>query len=926
MNRHLVTPARATSTLAAMALPLTLVLAPPASAGTTVPATVTPVAVDDTEGDIGSWSVAATGTDTWTVSWRAPERLPVAADRPVIVAAEDVGGVEAGTPLGVPTVAEDGRTVEVAVTSTEEPAPDALDVVLSGEVLDEGVPVSSADPGTDRWTEPVRDLLPVDPGVAGDLPTVTSDYELPGIQVPRMAEDVEMVGHVVEPAPEAADSTHPLVLFLHGRHSYCYNPATDRLGWRWPCAGKQEPIPSQLGYDYIQRTLASQGYVTVSIAANGINAQDGNVADGGAAARSQLVQAHLDQWAAWATAGEHEVDLDNVVLVGHSRGGEGVSRASLEIPLTAPYRIAGQVLIGPTNFGRQTTPYVPTVTVLPSCDGDVIDLQGQGYTDLALGLATDDTAMKSSILVVGANHNFFNTEWTPGIAAAPAFDDWGGRGGVCGKGTETRLTAAEQRRVGKAYVAGAVHLFAAGEQDYRPMFDGSAVRVASTGPAVVLSHMVGGDREFRVPGEDATLTTPVGAATVLCEGTTPFGRTRKVLCGKYVHSPEATPHWPVADSLMPIDQAFQLSWEASGGTGGLALDTPLDLTGTDWLDLRTVVDPKVGDVSLQVRITDEAGASVVVDPASGDVLPALPQGDRFSPGKYWAQTLRVETADLAGIDLSKVTEVELVGLSGRGRLWVLDLAAVDAPLPAVPAKRVPIVDLGRVRVDEGGPGTHVAELPFTVTGDVAAPAELWLYELNSTGEPVRLEVDLPAGSDDGTIAWEYEGNNRDSFTRTFHDLVGHAIHNVMLRDNQGRVIVVDDDPAPTVSFRAVHPRAEEGGPAVYEATLSAPTDFEMGVGLYAVPGDGSAAPVHASDMTVRWLKSWTSWNGHDDPALHKLEVNVWGWFSPGETTHRFEIPIRDDARTEPRESLTMRASVETGWHSAPTTVYVPASD
>ena len=37
------------------------------------------------------------------------------------------------------------------------------------------------------------------------------------------------------------------------------------------------------------------------------------------------------------------------------------------------------------------------------------------------------------------------------------------------------LTAA--LTAGKAYVAGAVHLFADGDEDYRPMFDGSAVRV-----------------------------------------------------------------------------------------------------------------------------------------------------------------------------------------------------------------------------------------------------------------------------------------------------------------------------------------------------------------------------------------------------------------------------------------------------------------
>ena len=79
-----------------------------------------------------------------------------------------------------------------------------------------------------------------------------------------------------------------------------------------------------------------------------------------------------------APTADQPASVRNVVLVGHSRGGEGVSRASLEIPLTAPYTVVGQVLIGPTNFGRQTTPYVPTVTVLPSCDGDVIVVMGAG--------------------------------------------------------------------------------------------------------------------------------------------------------------------------------------------------------------------------------------------------------------------------------------------------------------------------------------------------------------------------------------------------------------------------------------------------------------------------------------------------------------------------------------------------------------------
>ncbi len=195
MNRRLVM-----SALAGIALPALLVAGPPATAA--------PDDQPDGNGP-GTWSVTAAGPDTWRVAWQAPERLPVTTDRPTIVAAEDLGGLPVGTPLGVPTVAEDGRTVEVTVTSATEPSPDSLDVMLSGELLDEGTTVARTVPTPDRWTPPDQPLLGVDPGTAGTLPTVSSDYELPGISVPRMAAEVEMVGHVVEPAPEAADPIAP---------------------------------------------------------------------------------------------------------------------------------------------------------------------------------------------------------------------------------------------------------------------------------------------------------------------------------------------------------------------------------------------------------------------------------------------------------------------------------------------------------------------------------------------------------------------------------------------------------------------------------------------------------------------------------------------------------------------------------------------
>ena len=128
-------------------------------------------------------------------------------------------------------------------------------------------------------------------------------------------------------------------LFLHGRHSTCYRGGPDgEASGDWPCFPGWRPVPSHTGYRYIADALASQGYLVVSISANGINGQDGMFEDGGSSARSELVRHHLAQWAEWSAHGgdpwggrfHGRVDLGEIVLVGHSRGGEGVERATID--------------------------------------------------------------------------------------------------------------------------------------------------------------------------------------------------------------------------------------------------------------------------------------------------------------------------------------------------------------------------------------------------------------------------------------------------------------------------------------------------------------------------------------------------------------------------------------------------------------------
>lgn len=221
-----------------------------------------------------------------------------------------------------------------------------------------------------------------EPGEPGSFSTESFDYSAPDMKWLAFGAPMEVLGHAV--LPLGVDHAPP-VLFLHGRHIACYG--IDDPGC-WPCVPGSQPVPSCLGYRYLQQRLASQGYATVSISANAVNAQDGNTNNGGSRARAALVRHHLALLAGWAADDGNaqwagRLDLDQVVLVGHSRGGEGVNQAAIDTVVTAPYRLVGQILLAPTDFAYQTAPYLPTEVLLGYCDGDVLDLQGQRYVDAA---------------------------------------------------------------------------------------------------------------------------------------------------------------------------------------------------------------------------------------------------------------------------------------------------------------------------------------------------------------------------------------------------------------------------------------------------------------------------------------------------------------------------------------------------------------
>ncbi len=215
-----------------------------------------------------------------------------------------------------------------------------LQVLAAGRRLDAaGDNTGSGDGRSGAAAQPAAPLPAgaIDPGKPGSYRTTTGEYALNSVKLPGFPTPIEMRAVVV--APKGATGKRPLALFLHGRHYTCYKPGTEDITGDWPCPTGLKSVPSYRGYLRDQQLLASQGYVTVSISANGINAQDADVEDAGAQARSSLVRLHLARWATWsahpATApavvrNAPRADLSRVLLVGHSRGGEGVNRAAMD--------------------------------------------------------------------------------------------------------------------------------------------------------------------------------------------------------------------------------------------------------------------------------------------------------------------------------------------------------------------------------------------------------------------------------------------------------------------------------------------------------------------------------------------------------------------------------------------------------------------
>jgi hypothetical protein len=524
-------------------------------------------------------------------------------------------------------------------------------------------------------------LFAADPTAPGPFAVTREEYNFgdTAFNPTSFPGPVELLASVHHPT-DLTNGPFPLIVFLHGRHATCFN-GQGAAFLEWPCSAGRTPIPSYQGYDYVASLLASQGYFVISVSANGVNAVDNAVFDLGALARAELIQKHLDIWKGFTTTGGApfgtsfvgKVDLTRVGTMGHSRGGEGVARHfTFNASQGSPYGVRAVLPLAPTDFNRTLVNNVPLMVMLPYCDGDVADLQGVHFYDDVRYNVVSDGASKHYVLVMGANHDFFNTVWSPSSGVPGAADDWiafvpaGESDSFCGKGkSNQRLSESQQRAVSTAFFTAFFRTFVGGESGFLSILTGDAPPPSGVTRNLFVSYHPPVRRDVNRFLAASELSTNVLGGAVTPNLLSPYE-----ICGPSKCIPGALnaqqPHTtPSARSSAPGMTQLHSGW--SSANGSLADDLPpsqRNVSGFQAVQFRVVVDfsdPRnVAGLAqdFNIVLTDVSGFSASVSVASVSNALYYPPGETIVLPKIVLSTVRIPLSAFRRVNLNAVTSVK----------------------------------------------------------------------------------------------------------------------------------------------------------------------------------------------------------------------------------------------------------------------------
>lgn len=832
----------ATATVAGLSLAAPALAADPGagpdwSTASTAPSTGVTPAVDPSDLPDG-WSLVPDGQGGADIV-RQGDDLPVLATDPAVRLGD-------GTTLPT-TVREDG-TVAGHVDDAEVLTSSNLTGVSLryGRLDADALPTPR--PGT---ASPQKAATPTSTtlGTTASYATRSFDYTRGSVVMPGLGHRGAVRGHIV--APVGAPGDRPVILFLHGRHDACYDPTTHGTANGWPCPSGSRPVPSLTGYEYAQQALAARGYFTVSVDANAANATDWAALDAGTSGRGAVVRANLRALAAyaadptsapWRGKGISTYDLGNTQLVGHSRGGSGVNQAALDSKTSDPWRVTALTYVAPTNFERLGSPTIPSVSMLPTCDGDVIDLEGQVSTDAAIRYG-DGSALHTSLIIPGANHNYFNTEWTPGTAVGPSFDD--GLYGACAG--SVRMAPREQQSVLTATVeltARAYQLRDAQAQDVllgaaRP--DAPALSTTSAVP-------VGGNRTALLDGLSVAPGRSAGARVT---GQATWCDYRS--CPS-VNVTEGEPHWTAFDNRDGKAVRLDLrAWQ----TGGIRLDQPTEIRAGDTIDTRVIVR---GRSAAKLRMTLRAADGTVL--AKGLKSPTMirlgrTRRDHSSGERDLAQHWRaVLPADL---DASAVAQIDITAAAATD-VAVLDVSRVRGRSRLVASRPRAYADVSATpRVVTEGSERHTVHVPVRISGTLTEPAQIAVTRpgIGDYSQSLTRWVSVQPGQRTVLLPVDVAGNTIDSPDVETVPYTIETRGHLLARRSIGTISVRDDDADPQLRVTPVRDHVSRGGTLSWQVSLTRPTERYVGWTAEAVPVTATGrTELRGRDLTPAGRESW----------------------------------------------------------------------
>jgi dienelactone hydrolase len=498
--------------------------------------------------------------------------------------------------------------------------------------------------------------------------------------------------------PEGEGGPYPVVVILHGTHAGCPTDPQGMVDF-WPCDPAVEQ-PNYRGFDYLVQQLAAEGYVALSLNINAVNTFGYGEASGEdqvGSRISQLVAKHLAALAEAAAGGENNfgvdlagrADMERLAFAGHSRGGEFANwYARVQGGFGGPGGpVDGLLLIAPAVSVFKPVPAgVPIAVILPACDGDVIDQDGQLFYE-AIRLDPEAEEPATAAWLEAANHNNVRTLSNEDVVTirdrpgcVPLMEPQVQQEFLVRYATDflSTIFSSDPQAVAAARARLGLDETAAAPGDFYGL------------PGRVQSLVAAADRlTLLVPAaeEELALNRLGGAVTAekaaidFC----PAGFFRAgdfpgaEICRRQVVTVPGNPATAV------------VSWEEPGAALRLALpEGGGDLSAYQALTLRAAVDPMTplnaaGEAqAFTARLTDAAGNSAAVATRPDEPALQYPAGlvmeEGFFNGRAPLTAIRIPLEQFAGVDLTAVTEIALLfDQTPSGTLFLGDIELVQPP-------------------------------------------------------------------------------------------------------------------------------------------------------------------------------------------------------------------------------------------------------